>query len=107
MLPQLCACVASVVLSLYSVTCYCLHCTLLLCVAASCLKRIGLQELKHSSGVGGRKDILPIKNLSDETAPIAEAGVLVCRALQQALYAAVDYLRECEDMDMTEDDELA
>ena len=66
-----------------------------------------MQELEDSSGVGGRKDILPIKNLSSETAPTAEASVLVCRALQQALYAAVDYLRECDDMEMTEDDELA
>lgn len=77
---------------------------LVLLLAAS--DRVGLQELVNSSGVGGRKDILPIKN-SSEAAPTAEARVLVCRALQQALYAAVDYLRECDDMDLTEDDELA
>ena len=66
-----------------------------------------LQELEDSSGVGGRKDILPIKNLSSETAPTVEARVLVCRALQQALYAAVDYFRECAVIEMTDDDELA
>ena len=59
--------------------------------AASSL--VGLQELEETSGVGGRKDILPIKNLCKEMAPTAEVRVLVCRALQQALYAAVDYLR--------------
>lgn len=67
-----------------------------------------VQELEETSGVGGRKDILPIKNLSKETAPTPEAGVLVCRALQQALYAAVDHLRECDEMDTSgEDAELA
>ena len=65
-----------------------------------------LQELEDSSGVGGRKDILPIKSLSSETAPTAEVRVLVCRAMQQALYAAVDYLRDCDDIEMTGDDEL-
>ena len=78
---------------------------LVLLPAASNL--VGLQELEDSSGVGGRKDILPIKNLCKETAPTAEARLLVCRALQQALYAAVDYLRECDEMEITEDDELA
>ena len=54
--------------------------------------------------MGGRKDILPIKNLSNETEPTPEAGVLMCRALQQALYAAVDYLRERDYMDTSEED---
>jgi len=49
--------------------------------------------------VGGQKDILPVKNLNSETAPTLEAGVLMLKALQQALYAAMDYLRECDDMD--------
>ena len=53
-----------------------------------------MQVVEDSSGVGGRKDILPIKNLSKENYPTPEAGILVCRALQQALFAAVDYLRE-------------
>ena len=67
-----------------------------------------LQELEETSGVGGRKDILPIKNLSQETAPSVEAGMLVCRALQQALFAAVDYLRESDEMQSAvEDPELA
>ena len=57
--------------------------------------------------MGGRKDILPIKNLSEETRPTLEAGVLVSRALQQALYAATDYLREREEMDPSEDSELS
>ncbi len=63
-----------------------------------------MQDLEESSGVGGRKDILPIKNLSQETEPTPEAGVLMYRALQQALYAAVDYLRECDYMDTSEED---
>lgn len=63
-----------------------------------------VQDLEESSGVGGRKDILPIKNLSKETEPTPEAGVLMYRALQQALYAAVDYLRECDYMDTSEED---
>ena len=62
------------------------------------------QDLEERSGVGGRKDILPIKNLSTETRPTPEAGVLVCRALQQALYAAVDYLREYDEMNLSEED---
>ena len=56
----------------------------------------GLQELEDSSGVGGPKDIMPIKNFSEGMASSAEVRVLVCRAPQQALYAAVDHLRECE-----------
>ena len=54
--------------------------------------------------MGGQKDILPIKNLSEETQPTPEAGVLVCRALQQALYAAVDHLREHEELNPSEED---
>ncbi len=71
------------------------------------LKCVLLQDLEESSGVGGRKDILPIKNLSNETTPTSEASALVCRALQQAQYAAVDYLRECDEMDKSEDSELS
>ena len=89
-------------------TYYCLkHCSCLAAGSTLQSNLIGLQELEDTSGVGGRKDILPIKNLSNETAPTAEARVLVCRAVQQALYAAVDYLRECNDMETSEDDELA
>ena len=62
------------------------------------------QDLDESSSVGGRKDILPIKNLTEETHPTREASVLVCRALQQAMYAAVDYLREREEMHPSEED---
>ena len=57
-----------------------------------------MQELEGTAGVGGQKDILPIKNLSNETAPSVEARMLMLRALQQALYAAMDYLRECGDV---------
>ena len=80
---------------------------LVLLPAASNL--VDLQELEESSGVRGRKDILPIKNLCKEMhmAHTAEARVLICRAVQQALYAAVDYLRECDEMEMAQDDELA
>jgi hypothetical protein len=46
--------------------------------------------------VGGQKDILPIKNFSSEAAPTLEASMLMLKALQQALYAAMDYLRECD-----------
>ncbi|KAL0033139.1 hypothetical protein WJX79_005261 [Trebouxia sp. C0005] len=34
-----------------------------------------MEDLEESSGVGGRKDILPIKNLSKETEPTPEAAV--------------------------------
>lgn len=62
---------------------------------ASYTKRLNaLQELVESSGVGGRKDIMPIKNFSEGMTSTAEVRVLVCRALQQALFAAVDQLRE-------------
>ncbi|KAL3148736.1 Interferon-induced protein 44-like [Trebouxia sp. C0009 RCD-2024] len=53
-----------------------------------------IEELVESSGVGGRKDIMPIKNFSEGMTSTAEVRVLVCRALQQALFAAVDQLRE-------------
>ena len=58
-----------------------------------------LQELEGTAGVGGRKDILPIKNFSSEAAPTVEASMLMLKALQQALYAAMDYLRECDAVD--------
>ena len=76
---------------------------LMVCHCTTCLL-CSVQDLEESSGVGGRKDILPIKNLSEETQPTPEAAVLVCRALQQALYAAVDYLREYDEMSPSEAD---
>ena len=60
-----------------------------------------LQELEGTAGVGGQKDILPIKNFSSEAAPTAEASMLMLKALQQALYAAMDYLRECDAVDIS------
>ena len=60
-----------------------------------------LQELEGTAGVGGRKDILPIKNFSSEAAPTVEASMLMLKALQQALYAAMDYQRECDTVDIS------
>ena len=63
-----------------------------------------MQELEGTAGVGGQKDILPIKNLSNETAPSVKTSILMLKALQQALYAAMDYLRECEDTETSSAD---
>ena len=52
------------------------------------------QELEETAGVGGQKDILPVKSLSDEGGPTTEVSALMCRALQQALFAAEDYVTE-------------
>ncbi|KAL0033092.1 hypothetical protein WJX79_002778 [Trebouxia sp. C0005] len=57
-----------------------------------------MEEVADISGVGGRKDVLPIKNFCDESEPTAEAGILVFRALQEALYAAIDHLRRSPEM---------
>ncbi len=57
-----------------------------------------MQDVAETSGVGGRKDVLPIKNFCDESEPTMEAGVLVYRALQEALYAAMDHLRRSSEM---------
>ena len=81
-----------------------MHTIGLVCIHVRNLKRCVLQDLEDRSGVGGCKDILPIKNLSKEMTPTPEAGILVCRALQQALYAAVDYLRGRDDMETSEED---
>lgn len=63
-----------------------------------------MQDLEGTAGVGGQKDILPIKNLSNETAPSVEASMLMLRALQQAQYAAMDHLREYVDMETSSAD---
>lgn len=57
-----------------------------------------VQEVADVSGVGGRKDVLPIKNFCDESEPTAEAGILVYRTLQEALYAVIDHLRRSPEM---------
>ena len=76
----------------------------------SCKKTVSaetfLQELEGTTGVGGRKDILPIKNFSSEAAPTVEASMLMLKALQQALYAAMDYLRECDAVDSSPEPEV-
>ena len=81
-----------------------MHTNGLVCIHVKKPKWCVLQDLEDRSGVGGCKDILPIKNLSKEITPTPEASVLVCRALQQALYAAVDYLRGRDDMETSEED---
>lgn len=52
------------------------------------------QELEETAGVGGRKDILPVKNLSNEMGPTTELSALMCKALEQCLFAAEDYITE-------------
>ncbi len=63
-----------------------------------CKRRSVVQEVADVSGVGGRKDVLPIKNFCDESEPTAEAGILVYRTLQEALYAVIDHLRRSPEM---------
>ena len=63
-----------------------------------CKEHDNVQEVADMSGVGGRKDLLPIKNFCDESEPTTEAGILVYRALQEALYAAIDHLRRSPEM---------
>lgn len=73
--------------------------TLTLCIISCAAKRNSVvQEVADMSGVGGRKDVLPIKNFCDESEPTTEAGTLVYRALQEALYAAIDHLRRSPEM---------
>ena len=50
--------------------------------------------MEKTAGVGGRKDILPVKSLSNEMGPTTEISALMCTALEQALYAAEDYVTE-------------
>ncbi|KAL3132022.1 Interferon-induced protein 44-like [Trebouxia sp. C0010 RCD-2024] len=56
-----------------------------------------VEELEETAGVGGRKDILPVKSLSNEMGPTTELSALMCKALEQALYAAEDYVTEYGD----------
>ncbi|KAK9815750.1 hypothetical protein WJX72_008904 [[Myrmecia] bisecta] len=44
------------------------------------------------AGVGGTKDVFPVKSFSHEYEPNYEVGILLFRALEHALYAASDYL---------------
>lgn len=50
------------------------------------------QKAASLSGIGGTKDIFPVKSYSYEEHPTAPVSILILRALQQALYAAEDYL---------------
>lgn len=50
--------------------------------------------MEETAGVGGRKDILPVKSLSNEMGPTTELSALMCTALEQALYAAEDYVTD-------------
>ena len=56
-----------------------------------------VQDLQESSGVGGQQHILPVQNVSKESMISPEAGILLCKALQGALYAAMDYLENDAD----------
>lgn len=51
-----------------------------------------MQDTSELSGVGGRKDVFPLKSYSQESTPTLPVTILILRALQQALYAAEDYL---------------
>jgi len=51
-----------------------------------------MQDAANLSGVGGTKDVFPLKSFSQEVTPTVPVSILMMRALQQALYAADDYL---------------
>lgn len=51
-----------------------------------------LQAVATSAGVGGQKDVFPIKSMTDESGPNPALQALVCTAVQQALYYAEDYV---------------
>ena len=51
-----------------------------------------MQDTSELSGVGGTKDVFPVKSYSQESTPTLPVTILILRALQQALYAAEDYL---------------
>ena len=59
------------------------------------------QAVGEGSGVGGIKDVFPIKNLTKEESEegIRSITVLAFRALKNALYAASDYLQDQDDDD--------
>ena len=51
-----------------------------------------MQDTSKLSGVGGTKDVFSLKSHSQESTPTVPVTILILRALQQALYAAEDYL---------------
>jgi hypothetical protein len=79
----------------------CYHTNILhnqLCCKRNSVVQEAVLLVADMSGVGGCKDVLPIKNFCDESEPTTEAGILVYRALQEALYAAIDHLRRSPEM---------
>ena len=55
------------------------------------------QDLQESSGAGGQQHIFPVQNVSKESMISPEASILLSKALQGALYAAMDYLENDAD----------
>lgn len=57
-----------------------------------------MQAVGESTGVGGTKDIFPIKNLTQEESEegLRAIKILAFRLLRNALYAASDYLQDYE-----------
>ena len=53
------------------------------------------QDTAAQSGVGGTKDVFPIKSFSQESRPTIPLSILIMRTLEQALFAAEDYLEGC------------
>lgn len=56
-----------------------------------------LQALALNAGVP-RNSIVPVKNYSTEYEPGVAAGILILRAVYEALNSAIDYLREAADV---------
>ncbi|KAK9815950.1 hypothetical protein WJX72_012481 [[Myrmecia] bisecta] len=52
------------------------------------------REVTMLAGVGGTKDVFPVKSFSHEYEPQYEAGVLLFHAIKHALFAATDYISE-------------
>ncbi|BDA43870.1 probable interferon-induced protein 44 [Coccomyxa sp. Obi] len=73
--------------------------------AAADITRVGknqrvmshMREVAETSGIGGTKDVFPIKNFTGEYKPDKAVGILILHALQHGLYAAVDYLDTIQD----------
>ena len=62
-----------------------------------------MQAVAIKAGVGGQKDVFPIKCMTDESGPTPALQALVCTALQKALYYAEDYVSNRVD-DHSDDD---
>ena len=55
------------------------------------------QDVARVTGISGTKDVFPMKSFSSEYEPDKGVGILILRALQHALYAAVDYLEGAQE----------